>query len=55
MTILIDKHGKPAPAKNGYTYKPQWGVLVHCKDEQHQKRIYEQNKAKGLKCKVVAL
>ncbi|ENX20179.1 hypothetical protein F892_03102 [Acinetobacter vivianii] len=51
MTSLNPK----APAKNGYKYKPQWGVLIHCKDEKHQQAIYEKNKSKGLKCKVLSL
>ncbi|WP_419348303.1 hypothetical protein [Acinetobacter defluvii] len=52
MTNQVDKK---APARNGYQYKPQWGVLVVCTNEKHQQSIYEQNKAKGLKCKVVSL
>jgi hypothetical protein len=49
------KPSSKAPAKNGYKYKPQWGVLIHCKDEKHQQSIYDLNKSQGLKCKVVSL
>jgi hypothetical protein len=46
---------KKIPGKNSYQYKPQWGVLVHCNDEQHQQEIYKKAKEQGLKCKVLAL
>lgn len=55
MTNPTEKPAKKTPGKNGYQYKPQFGVLVHCNDELHQQQIYEQNKAQGLKCKVVAI
>lgn len=34
-------------------YKEQYGVIVICKDEAHQKRVYEQLRAKHKKVKVV--
>lgn len=30
-------------------------VLVECRDEREQRRIYEELKARGLKCRVLAL
>lgn len=37
--------------------KPQYGVIVVCKDEGHQKRVYEslQKRFPGLKIKVVCV
>ena len=41
--------------KNGYKYRPQYGVLVRCKDEAHQQALYKQLTALGLKVKVVCV
>ena len=41
--------------KNGYKYRPQYGVIVHCKDEAHQQALYKQLTALGLKVKVVCV
>jgi hypothetical protein len=30
-------------------------VLVECRDEREQRRVYEELKAKGLKCRVLTL
>lgn len=40
---------------NGFKYKPQYGVVVICEDEQQQQRIYETLKNQGLKLKVVTV
>lgn len=37
----------------GLRYKPQFGVIVVCRDESHQRSIYEQLNRRGLKCRVV--
>lgn len=36
-----------------YTYKPQYGVIVICKNEEEQKAIFERLKMEGLTLKVV--
>ena len=36
-------------------YKEQYGVIVMCDDEQHQRKVYEDLKKKGLKLKVVTV
>ena len=36
-------------------YKEQYGVIVMCKDEEHQRKIYEDLKKEGLKLKVVTV
>ena len=41
--------------KNGYKYRPQYGVIVRCKDEAHQQALYKQLTALGLKVKVVCV
>lgn len=38
-----------------FNYKEQYGVVVICKDEQEQKRIYEMLKDQGLILKVVSV
>lgn len=46
-----DKPAPIAPVKT--TYREQYGVIVVCDGERHQKRVYDQLKSVGLKCKVV--
>lgn len=36
-----------------YTYKPQYGVIVICQNEEGQKAVYERLKREGLTLKVV--
>lgn len=36
-----------------YKYKPQFGVIVICKDEKDQKKVYERLKEEGLTLKIV--
>lgn len=38
-----------------YTYKPQWGIVVECKSEEEQIKLYEKLKKMGLKLKVVVV
>lgn len=38
-------------AKNGY--RQQYGIIVICKDEKEQKKLYEIFHSNGYKCKVV--
>ena len=40
---------------SGFTYKEQYAVVVICKDEREQEKIYNRLKAEGLKLKVVAV
>lgn len=51
---LMDKPQKHY-GKNGFQYKPQYGVVVICDDENHQQHIYETLKNQGLKLKVVTV
>ncbi len=46
---------KRPPARNGYKYKPQFGIIVMCRDEAEQKRRYEQLSTKGWGLKVVTV
>ncbi|HMJ05132.1 MAG TPA: hypothetical protein VK474_02645 [Chthoniobacterales bacterium] len=48
------KGNKDAP-KKGFTYKPQFAVIVICEDETRQKRVYEQLLKKGFKLRVVVV
>lgn len=42
-----------SPGVNGFKYKPQFGVIVVCKDEAEHRAVYERLRAEGYKCKVV--
>nr|DAF88205.1 MAG TPA: threonine dehydratase regulatory domain protein [Myoviridae sp. ctwSu1] len=44
-----------APAKNGFNYKPKFGLIIQCDDEDHQQTIFEQLKQLGYKAKVVVV
>ncbi|BBI66791.1 MULTISPECIES: hypothetical protein [unclassified Psychrobacter] len=44
-----------APAKNGFKYKPKFGVIVNCDDESHQKYVYDQLNTQGYSLKVVVV
>ena len=41
--------------KGKYTYKPQYGVIVICSDEKHQKQVFEHLKQFGYKLKIVSV
>ena len=45
----------PAPARNGFTYRPRFGIIVICDDEPDQRAKYETLRAGGYRLKVVAV
>ncbi len=49
------KPARPAPGRNGFKYRPRFGVIVLCRDELHQRDVYTALKAAGYKLKVVAV
>lgn len=51
LPALPDK----APGLNGYTYKPRFGIVIPCDDEENHKEVYENLVAQGYKCKVVRI
>lgn len=53
MTQTLPRLSDKAPGRNGYTYKPQFGVIVVCKDETEHRAIYERLRDQGYTCKVV--
>lgn len=55
MTHQKSKIDPKAPAANGFKYKPQWAIVLHCTDEQHQKQTFEQMQAQGFKVKVLTV
>lgn len=38
-----------------FKYKEQYGVVIICNDESHQKEVFEKLKKQGLKLKVVSV
>lgn len=44
-----------APGRNGFKYKPRFGIIVVCTDEQHQQETYGRLKAQGYKVRVVCV
>jgi len=49
------KRPEGAPGRNGYTYRPGYGVIVLCTDEPNQKAVYERLKREGYALKVVTV
>ncbi|WP_179296966.1 MULTISPECIES: hypothetical protein [Burkholderia cepacia complex] len=43
------------PGRNGYKYKPQYGVVVACRDEAEQLAVYQALRKQGYKLKVVCV
>lgn len=44
-----------ADRKHSFKYREQYGVIVICKDEAEQRRVYEQLLAKGFTLRVVTV
>ncbi len=44
-----------APAKNGFNYKPKFGVIITCDDESHQEKVFNRIKKLGYTAKVVVV
>jgi hypothetical protein len=40
---------------NGFRYRQQYGVIVHCKNERDQARTYNVLTWRGFRCKVVTV
>ncbi|MCM2494530.1 hypothetical protein [Burkholderia glumae] len=43
------------PGRNGYKYKPQFGIVVTCRDEADQQLTYKALRKLGYKLKVVCV
>ena len=44
-----------APAKNGFKYKPKFGLVIVCDDEPHQQTVFNHLKELDYKTKVVVV
>lgn len=53
--FLCQQGGSIYDRKKGFSYKPQYAVIVICSDEDDQKGIYNRLKEEGYKLKVVAV
>lgn len=51
-----DEEEEPSSTSNdsSFNYREQYGVIVMCTDEEHQKEVYETLAGMGYDCKVVA-
>lgn len=43
------------PGRNGFKYRPQYGVIVICDGEQSQRQTFEKLKSAGHKVRVVCV
>ena len=46
---------KTPPGRNGFRYRPKFGLVIVCRDEQHQAAHYRRLTALGYKPRVVAV
>lgn len=46
---------KTAPGRNGFKYRPRFGLIIPCRDEQDQQKLFAQLKAQGVKARVVCV
>lgn len=46
---------KTAPGRNGFNYKPKFGLVITCKDELTQQEHFQRLKALGYKLRVVCV
>jgi len=53
--LAKQKQDRPAPGRNGFRYRQQYGVIVLCKNEREQTRVYNVLSRRGLDCKVVTV
>lgn len=52
---MANPRPKTIPGRNGFKYKARFGLIIECKDEAEQTRLFERLKAQGYKLKVVAV
>ncbi len=45
----------PSPGINGFRYQERYGVIVLCRDADHQERLYTRLKQRGHRVKVVTV
>lgn len=46
---------RKTPGRNGFKYKPRFGLIIPCRDEQDQQSKFATLKAQGLKARVVCV
>lgn len=51
----MPKNPPKTPGRNGFRYRPKFGLLIRCRDEQHQAELYRRLAAQGYKLRVVAV
>lgn len=52
---MSERKQKKPLAQNGFKYRPQFGIIVICDDEEQQNRRYESLLKRGWRLKVVAV
>lgn len=53
--LARQKQNRLAPGRNGFRYREQYGVIVLCKNEREQARIFNVLSRRGMDCKVVTV
>ena len=54
-TKRSDHGNRPRFGANGFRYRQQFGVIVTCRNERDQQRVYNVLTRRGLACKVVTV
>jgi hypothetical protein len=55
MKEAVMEKQRKAPGRNGFKYKPQFGVIVVCPNESEQRNAFQQLKSLGYKVRVVCV
>lgn len=55
LAMEIDDTGEEAADENAAQISESYQIIVQCRDEAHQKEVYQQLNKKGLTCKVLTL
>jgi len=55
VKLRLNKDMEKQTKKSNYTYKPQYGIVVICRDETHQIQLYNQLKERSLELKIVVV
>jgi hypothetical protein len=51
----MQNYEKKETVKKSYAYRPQFGLVIICQDEQEQIKLFNELQSKNLKLKVVTV
>lgn len=55
MEAILAQAPSNRPGENGFKYRPQFGIVIVCRDEDDQRAAFEALAKQGYKLKVVSV